>query len=59
MFSPTESQGCASCTLHAESFNRAIVHLAQRDVTMRCVSRAPLEKLNAYKARLGLTVTWV
>jgi len=59
MFSPTESQGCASCTLHAESFNRAIVDLAQRDVTMRCVSRAPLEKLNAYKARLGLTVTWV
>src|SRR5207253_9139120 len=58
-FGPTWKAGCATCTLHAESFERAIVHLNQRDVTMLCVSRAPLEKLNAYKQRIGLTVPWV
>jgi predicted dithiol-disulfide oxidoreductase (DUF899 family) len=53
------SEGCAACTLHAESFDRAIVHLEQRDVTMLCVSRAPLARPNAYKKRMGLTVRWV
>jgi len=59
MFGPTWSAGCATCTLHAESFDRAVIHLTQRDVTMVCASRGPLAKLNAYKQRMGLTVRWV
>src|SRR5262249_1336109 len=59
MFGPTWEAGCATCTLHAESFDRAIVHLNQRDVSMVCVSRAALARLNAYKQRIGLTVPWV
>jgi Bacterial protein of unknown function (DUF899) len=42
-------EGCPFCSLHADSFDRVIVHLNHRDVTMLCVSRAPLVKLNAYK----------
>ena len=59
MFGPTWKAGCPVCTLHAESFDRAIVHLNQRDVTMVCASRGPLAQLNAYKERMGLTVRWV
>jgi predicted dithiol-disulfide oxidoreductase (DUF899 family) len=59
MFGPTWKAGCPVCTIHAESFDRAIVHLNQRDVTMLCVSRAPLAQLDAYKAHMGLTVGWV
>jgi predicted dithiol-disulfide oxidoreductase (DUF899 family) len=59
MFGPTWTEGCATCTLHAESFDRAIIHLNQRDVTMVCVSRAPLTKLNAFKQRMGFTFGWV
>jgi predicted dithiol-disulfide oxidoreductase (DUF899 family) len=59
MFGPAWTQGCATCTLHAESFDRAVVHLNARDVSMVCVSRAPLATLDAYKRRLGLTVRWV
>jgi predicted dithiol-disulfide oxidoreductase (DUF899 family) len=59
MFSPTSTKGCATCTLHAESCDRAIVHLEQHDVTMVCISRAPLARLSACKKRMGLTVRWV
>ena len=59
MFGPTWKAGCPVCTLHAESFDRAIVQLNQRDVTMVCASRGPLAQLNAYKERMGLTVRWV
>ncbi len=59
MFGPTWTAGCATCTLHAESFDRAVIHLNQRDVTMVCASRGPLAKLNAYKQRMGLTVRWM
>jgi predicted dithiol-disulfide oxidoreductase (DUF899 family) len=59
MFGPTWTAGCATCTLHAESFDRATIHLNHRDVTMVCVSRGPLAKLNAYKQRMGWTFRWV
>jgi len=45
--------------LHAESFDRTIYHLNQRDVTMICISRGPLSQLNAYKKRMGWTFRWV
>jgi predicted dithiol-disulfide oxidoreductase (DUF899 family) len=59
MFGPTSTEGCAAWTLHAENFGSAIVHLEQRDVTVLCVSRAPLARLNAYKKRMGLTTRGV
>ncbi|MGA7655389.1 MAG: DUF899 domain-containing protein [Methylocella sp.] len=59
MFGPTWTAGCPTCTLHAESFDRAIIHLNQRDVTMMCASRGPLAQLNAYKQRIGWTFRWV
>ncbi|HLI21978.1 MAG TPA: DUF899 family protein, partial [Stellaceae bacterium] len=59
MFAPSWDAGCPICTIHAESFDRAIIHLNQRDVTMICASRALLEKLNAYKRRLGFGFRWV
>src|ERR1700730_16604020 len=46
-------KGVPFCSLHADSFDRTIVHLNHRDVTMLCVSRAPLADLNDYKRRMG------
>jgi predicted dithiol-disulfide oxidoreductase (DUF899 family) len=59
MFAPTWTAGCHGCSLHADAFDRTIVHLNQRDVTMVCASRAPLAGLNAYKQRMGWTFSWV
>jgi len=58
MFSPGWSAGCPHCSHWADSFNPAIVHLNQRDVTMVAVSRAPYAKLAAYKKRMGWTFPW-
>ena len=52
-------QGCPSCSLEADHAEGAIVHLENHDVTYVRVSRAPLEKLEAYKKRMGWTVKWV
>jgi predicted dithiol-disulfide oxidoreductase (DUF899 family) len=59
MLGPSWDAGCAMCTLHAESFDRAIVHLAHRDVTMLCISRAPLASIDAYKRHMGFGFRWV
>jgi predicted dithiol-disulfide oxidoreductase (DUF899 family) len=59
MFAPEWEAGCKSCSFWADNFERSIVHLAHRDVTMIAVSRAPLAKLEAYKKRLGWTFKWV
>jgi len=59
MFHPNWEAACKSCSLIAESFERNIVHLNQRDVTMIAVSRAPLAKLEAFKKRMGWTFKWV
>jgi predicted dithiol-disulfide oxidoreductase (DUF899 family) len=59
MFAPTWTAGCPGCSLHADSFDRTVVHLNQRDVTMLCASRALLAQLNAYKQRMGWTFRWV
>ena len=58
MFGPDWDAGCPSCSFAADEFDRGIVHLEQRDVTMICVSRAPVEKLAAYKRRMGWGFTW-
>ncbi|MBV8998968.1 MAG: DUF899 domain-containing protein [Solirubrobacterales bacterium] len=59
MFGPDWDAGCPACSLWADGFDRVIVHLAHRDVMMLCASRAPLERLEAFKRRMGWTFRWV
>jgi len=58
MFGPDYKAGCPSCSAIADGFNGIAVHLANHDVTLMAVSRAPLEKLQAYKRRLGWSFPW-
>jgi predicted dithiol-disulfide oxidoreductase (DUF899 family) len=58
MFGPDYTAGCATCSATADSFNGVLPHLAARDVTMICISRAPLEKLLAYRRRMGWSFNW-
>jgi predicted dithiol-disulfide oxidoreductase (DUF899 family) len=58
MFGPGYQAGCPTCSSTADSFNGVLAHLAARDVTMICVSRAPLGKLLAYRERMGWDFTW-
>jgi len=59
MFGPDWQAGCPHCSHWADNFNGIIVHLNHRDVTMVAVSRAPYEKLAAYRKRMGWTFKWV
>jgi predicted dithiol-disulfide oxidoreductase (DUF899 family) len=58
MFGPEYTAGCATCSTIADGFNGLVVHLANHDVTLSAVSRAPLAKLQAYKRRMGWTFPW-
>jgi predicted dithiol-disulfide oxidoreductase (DUF899 family) len=58
MFGPDYTGGCPSCSSIADGFNGFEVHLANHDVTLMAVSRAPLTKLAAYKQRMGWTFPW-
>ena len=58
MFGPDYKAGCPSCSAIADGFNGIAVHLANHDVMLTAVSRAPLAKLQAYKKRLGWTFPW-
>lgn len=58
MFGPDYEAGCPVCSSIADSFNGVISHLEARDVTMICISRAPLEKLLAYRERMGWSFNW-
>ena len=58
MFGPDYEAGCPSCSSTADSFNGVLAHLNARDVTMICVSRAPLDKLLAFRERMGWSFTW-
>jgi len=58
MFGPTYTAGCPVCSSAADTFNGAVPHLNARDVTFSCISRAPLDKLQAYKRRMGWTFPW-
>ena len=55
----TKDAPCSSCSFWMDNFERVVVHLAHRDVTLVAVSRAPVEKLEAYKKRMGWTFKWV
>jgi predicted dithiol-disulfide oxidoreductase (DUF899 family) len=58
MFGPDYKAGCPSCSMIADGFDGFAVHLANHDVTLWAVSRAPLAKLQAYKQRMGWTFPW-
>ena len=58
MFGPDYAAGCPVCSSIADSFNGVLEHLKARDVTMICVSRAPLGKLLAYRERMGWKFDW-
>ena len=59
MFGPSYEAGCPVCSSSADTVNGAVPHLNARDVTMLYVSRTPLEKLQAYKRRMGWGFPWV
>lgn len=59
MFGKDWEEGCPSCSYLADNFNGMDMHLNARDTGFVCISNASLEKLNAYKERLGWSFNWV
>ena len=59
MFGPGYTGACPGCSGLADHFDGGIAHLNARDVTMTAISRAPLEKILAYKRRMGWSFPWV
>lgn len=59
MLGPNWNQGCKSCSYWADGFQGIPIHLAHRDVSFVVVSRAPLQHIEQFKARMGWTVPWV
>jgi len=58
MFGPDYTAGCPSCSAIADGFNGSWIHLANHDVMLCAVSRAPLQKLKEYQHRMGWTFPW-
>src|ERR687883_676749 len=60
MFGPDYENGaCPGCTNLADGLDGSLVHLNHRDVTLICFSRAPIERLTAYKQRMGWQFPYV
>ncbi len=59
MFEEEWDEGCKMCSLIADHLQPAIVHLAQKDVTLLCISRADINKLNEFKERMGWKFRWL
>lgn len=59
MFGPDWQEGCPSCSFNMDHTDGALVHLAQRDVSLAAVSRAPISKIEAFKKRMGWKFNWV
>jgi predicted dithiol-disulfide oxidoreductase (DUF899 family) len=58
MFGPDYTAGCPACSAIADGFNGVVTHLANHDVMLWAVSRAPLAKLQTYKQRMGWNFAW-
>jgi predicted dithiol-disulfide oxidoreductase (DUF899 family) len=58
MFGPDFTAGCPSCSSVADGFNGNVLHLANHDVTLSAVSRAPIAKLLEYRQRMGWIFPW-
>ena len=59
MLAPDWEEGCASCSYVSDHFDGALVHLAHRDTTLAVVSHAPIEKIQAFKKRMGWNFKWL
>jgi|SRR5579872_5521217 len=59
MFGPGWKEGCPSCSFLADSFDGAVIHLAQRDTTFVAISRATLPEIEAFKKRMGWKFKWI
>jgi predicted dithiol-disulfide oxidoreductase (DUF899 family) len=59
MFGPSYQAGCPTCSSMADTIDGLLAHLHARDVTFLFVSQGPLEKLQAYKRRMGWSIPWV
>jgi predicted dithiol-disulfide oxidoreductase (DUF899 family) len=58
MFGPDYSAGCVACSAIADGFDRSHIHLANHDVTLMAISRAPIDAIAAYEQRMGWTFPW-
>jgi predicted dithiol-disulfide oxidoreductase (DUF899 family) len=58
MFGPTYEAGCPTCSSMADGMNGLLPHLHARDLTLAFVSTAPIEKLQAYRQRMGWSIPW-
>src|ERR671923_1685733 len=58
MFGPEYTAGCPACSAIADGFDRSHVHLANHDVTLMAISRAPIDAIQPYKQRMGWTFPW-
>jgi len=58
MFGPEYKAACPSCSAIADGFNGVVVHLENHDVAFSAISRAPIQKLQAFKQRMGWTFPW-
>ncbi|MGH7131729.1 MAG: DUF899 domain-containing protein [Phycisphaerales bacterium] len=59
MFDPTWSQGCMSCSFIADHYNNLVIHLAHRDISFVTISKAPTEKIEQFRKRMGWSFPWV
>ena len=59
MFGPDWAEGCKHCSFWADNFNPIGIHLNHRDVTFAAVSRAPIDKIEAFRRRMGWSFKWV
>jgi predicted dithiol-disulfide oxidoreductase (DUF899 family) len=59
MLCPDWEEGCVTCSFWADNFNGVDVHLSHRDATLVVISRAPLEKIESYKRRMGWSFVWL
>jgi predicted dithiol-disulfide oxidoreductase (DUF899 family) len=58
MFGPKYEAGCTACSSIADTLSPQVPHLKARDVTLMCISRSPLDKLLAYRKRMGWSFPW-
>lgn len=59
MFEPDEDDGCSHCSFVADHFGGVLVHLAARDTSFAVISRAPVEKIERFKQRMGWSFPWL